>query len=106
MKASFICAIHNKQKIQVTFYSNDDNSAIVRKCAPMDFGPSRRAKLKNDRFHFWDYESDKQNHTLSLNPEQIIKIEILNELFNPRDFITWDTKNSPWFIERDWGSYS
>lgn len=106
MKASFIGAIHNKQKIQVTFYSKDDNSAIVRKCAPMDFGPSRRAKLKNDRFHFWDFESDKQNHTLSLNPEQIIKLEILNELFNPRDFITWDTKNSPWFVERDWGNYS
>jgi len=106
MRARFIEAIHNKQKIIVTFNSKDDNSTITRKCAPMDFGPSRRAKLKNDRFHFWDFESDKQNHTLSLNPDQIIKMEILNEVFDPGCFITWETSNSPWFIERDWGNYS
>ena len=106
MKENFIEAIHNFKKIRLTFFSKDDNMAIVRKCAPMDFGPSRRAKLQNDRYHLWDYESDTKNHNLPLNPEQIIKMEILDEKFDPSEFITWDTKKSPWFIERDWGIYS
>ena len=72
----------------------------------MDFGPSLRTKLKNDRFHFWDYESDTQKHTLSLNPDQISNLEVLEETFDPSEFITWDTKQSPWFVKRNWGIYS
>ena len=30
-------------------------------------------------------------HTLSLLPEQIISIEVLNETFDPAEFVTWDT---------------
>src|SRR6266498_5042022 len=100
-KEQFIQAIHDKRKIRLTFYSKEDRSTLVRTCAPMDFGPSRRAKLKNDRFHFWDYDSDARVHTLSLSPEQIANIEVLNEHFDPREFITWDTKQSPWFVTRD-----
>jgi hypothetical protein len=102
----FIQAIHDKHKIRISFYSKDDGQVIVRTCAPMDYGPSRRAAQKNDRFHLWDYESDTRNHTLSLNPEQIQKMEILEEIFDPGEFITWDTKKSVWFVTRDWGMYS
>jgi len=69
----------------------------------MDFGPSRRAADKSDRFHMWDYESDKRNHTLSLLPDQVISIEVLNQHFDPAEFITWQTD---WFVPRDWGQYS
>jgi hypothetical protein len=72
----------------------------------MDYGPSRRAKQKNDRFHFWDYDSDTQKHTLSLNPEQISNLQVLDDTFEPAEFITWDITKSPWFISRDWGPYS
>lgn len=106
IKDEFIQAIRDKRKVRLTFFSKEDGGLLVRKCAPMDYGPSRRAKQKNDRFHFWDYESDTQRHTLSLNPEQVSKLQVLAEGFNPSEFITWSTKDSPWFISRDWGQYS
>lgn len=102
-KDIFIKSIHSKNKIKITFYSKEDGCNLVRTCAPMDYGPSRRAKLKNNRFHLWDYESDTQKHTLSLNPDQISRLEVLEETFNPSEFITWDTKQSPWFVKRNWG---
>lgn len=43
---------------------------------------------------------------MSLNPDQVIKIDLLDEIFDPAEFITWDVKKSKWFIERDWGKYS
>lgn len=106
MLDKFIQAIQGKSKVLVHFYSKEDGHIIVRTCAPLDYGPSRRSAQKNDRFHLWDYDSDTKVHVLSLNPGQIQKIEILNEAFNPGEFVTWDTKQSKWFILRDWGIYS
>jgi hypothetical protein len=105
-KEQFIQAISSKKKVRISYFPKEDMRLIVRKCAPMDYGPSRRAQLKNDRFHLWDYDSDTQVHTMSLNPEQISKLEILNESFDPAEFITWDTSKAKWFIPRDWGRYS
>jgi len=99
----FINAIKEKRKIRVTFFSKEDRTNITRICAPMDYGPSTRAKEKNDRYHMWDYDSDTAKHTLSLPPEQIVKIELLQDVFNPSEFITWNTN---WFISRDWGVFS
>lgn len=72
----------------------------------MDYGPSRRAHNQNSRYHFWDFESDKRNHVLSLLPEQITSIEVTNISFDPSDFVTWDCTTSPWFVARNWGQYS
>lgn len=106
MKEDFIKAIQTKNKIRLTFFSKEDGGILVRTCAPMDYGPSRRTKEKNDRYHVWDYDSDQKKHTLGLNPEQIQKMEILDEQFDPAEFIDWDVQKSPWFISRDWGDYS
>ena len=65
--------------------------------------PSRRAHDKSDRFHFWDYESDKKNHVLSLQPEAIKSLVVTDQNFHPQEFVNW-TPN--WFIARDWGQYS
>jgi hypothetical protein len=102
----FVDAIKNKLKISVQYYSIEDNRILERICAPLDYGPSRRSKNKNDRFHLWDYESGGKNHVLSLNPDQIKNIILLKEEFNPAEIITWDTHKNPWFISRDWGKYS
>ena len=99
----FIAAIHSKNKLLLSFYSKEDGEIIVRTCAPMDFAPSSRAKNKDDRYHFWDYDSDKERHTLSLLPDQVISIEKLDDGFEPAEFVTWATK---WVILRDWGQYS
>ncbi len=106
MKNTFLKAIDEKKKVKVTFFSKDDGRNIIRLCAPMDFGPSRRAHNKEDRFHLWDYESDTRNHVLSLLPEQVVSIETTNENFDPSEFITWDVSKSPWFYPRNWGQYS
>jgi hypothetical protein len=106
MKDQFIQAIHDRRKIRVTFFSKEDGTTLCRKCAPMDYGPKRKAKNQSDRFHYWDYESDEKNHTLGLLPNQIQSIVVLDEEFNPAEFITWDTKQSPWHVPRDWGEFS
>jgi hypothetical protein len=103
---NFIQAIHDKKKLRITFHSKEDGDLLTRVCAPMDYGPSRRTKEQNDRYHLWDYESDTKNHVLSINPEQVTKVEVLDGIFDPAEFITWDTGKSNWFVTRDWGQYS
>lgn len=106
LESVFKQAIDSKKKVRLTFFSKEDDSQLVRKCAPMDFGPSRRAHNKDDRFHLWDYESDTKFHTLSLLPNQVLDIEIIDEDFCPSEFITWSLNTSPWHYKRDWGQYS
>jgi hypothetical protein len=51
----FITAIHARTRVELHFYSKDDGGELfVRSCAPMDYGPSRRAKVPVNRYHFWD----------------------------------------------------
>lgn len=69
----------------------------------MDYAPSTRAVDKTPRFHFWDYESDVKRHTLSLLPNQIVKMEFLTTHFEPSEFVTWATN---WTVARDWGKFS
>lgn len=102
---AFIRAIYEKRKIKLVFFSKEDNNYLERTCAPMDYGPSRRTKDNKNRLHVWDYDSDREEHTLSLPLEQIKSLEILPENFDPSEFITWDIKRSPWFIKRNWGNY-
>ena len=99
----FIDAITSLNKVTLTFFSKEDGHSLTRLCAPMDFGPSRRAKDKSDRFHFWDFTNDVGSHTLSLNPHQVQSIEILNDDFDPSEFVKWKPN---WIISRDWGEYS
>lgn len=106
MNALFIAAIHSKNKVCLTFFSKEDNANISRTCAPMDLGPSRRAANQENRFHFWDYDSDKRMHILSLLPAQVVDMQVMQDMFDPAQFVTWDTNKSPWFVPRNWGTYS
>lgn len=69
----------------------------------MDFGPSRRSADQEDRFHIWDYEGSEKPHQIPLKPDQVERIEILDEEFDPADFVAWPPN---WIITRDWGQYS
>lgn len=102
----FLSALHSKTKLRVHFYSKEDGKVIIRTCAPIDYGPSRRDKIKFDKFQFWDYGSDTKPHPLPLELNQLRKLEILEKVFDPGEFVSWDLKKSPWFIKRDWGNYS
>lgn len=103
MRDEFIGAIRSKNKIRLTFYSKEDGHTLSRVCAPMDYGPGSRTHNKNDRFHSWDYDSDAERHTLSLLREQVVRIEVLPEIFDPAEFVTWQPR---WIVKRDWGVYS
>jgi hypothetical protein len=99
----FIDGIIGMKKVTLNFFSKEDGRVLTRLCAPMDFGPSRRAKDKSDRYHFWDYESDTRNHVLSLVPGQVQSIDATDEQFEPLEFMTWPPN---WFYARDWGQFS
>ena len=103
MTENFIKSIHEKKKIRLTFHSQKDNAIITRLCTPMDFGVGRIALNRAERYHLWDYESKSGNHTLSLLPEKIVKMEFTNIDFEPSDFVIWTTN---WIIKRDWGKFS
>jgi hypothetical protein len=100
----FITGIDDRRKVLLTFLSREDgDSQQMRTCAPMDFGPSNRAKDKSDRYHLWDYDSADGPHTLSLLPSRIVSIAPTEEPFDPTEFVTWDPD---WHYPRDWGNLS
>jgi hypothetical protein len=101
-KEIFLKAIHEKKKVEV-FFNSQDKGKIRRICIPFDYGPSRRYSDMSDRYHFYDLNSPDGKHNLSPLPGQIINIDILDESFDPANYVKW-TPN--WFIERDWGKYS
>ena len=103
MLEEFIDAIHQKKKIIVTFFSKKDEVIVVRTCAPMDFGPHKRFPDKGDRYQVWDYDGSSGPHPAPLDPDQVQSIEVMDEEFDPSEFVTWDTD---WIIQRDWGPYS
>lgn len=98
----FLSSIHGKFVVQVCFNSIEKGK-ITRKCIPYDFGPSNRYKDGNDRYHFYDLDSPDGKHTLSILFEQINEIVILEETFEPGDYVKWTPK---WHTKRDWGAYS
>jgi hypothetical protein len=103
MNMDFLKAIEEKRKIKVTFNSQS-KGIVTRICIPFDFGPSRRNLKENpDRYHMYDLDSPDGKHTLSILPEQLLEIHILDECFDPSEYITWEPN---WFVKRDWGTYS
>jgi len=99
----FCRAIREKQKVRVTFFSQEDQTNLIRTCAPMDYAAGKRIRLKRERYWVWDYDSDAKEHVLGLRPEQVVDMMFLEEPFDPAEFVTWRTE---WAIERDWGPYS
>jgi hypothetical protein len=101
----FINGIHTKTKVAPTFLKTD-GERVNRVCAAMDFGVSRRAKDCVDRYHFWDYDGESRSHVLSLTPDRVITMQATESRFEPAEFVSWDTRKSPWLTPRDWGLYS
>jgi len=98
----FISAIHGMKYVKIIFDSKE-KGIIERTCIPFDFGPSKRYKDGADRFHFYDLDSPEGKHNLSILEEQLHNLEVLELIFEPKDYVTW-TPN--WIVTRDWGAYS
>ncbi len=97
--AAFILALDAREKVRVAFFSKEDGHALVRTCAPMDYGPRIRAPDQADCYHLWDYDSDRGPHALGLLPGQVTSIQPTGEYFDPGEFITWSPVK--WFHPRD-----
>ncbi|MCK4997154.1 hypothetical protein KAS08_02525 [Candidatus Pacearchaeota archaeon] len=101
----FLYAIVNKKFVELTFKPKE-KAMVTRRCIPFDFGPSRRKlKVNPSKYHFYDLDSPERPHSLSILSEQIIKIKLLNESFDPVNYITWKPPYN-WFTKRDWGNCS
>lgn len=98
----FLQSIAGKNIIELCFDSYEKGK-ITRKCIPFDFGPSRKYKDGNDRYHFYDLDSPDGNHNLSILPNQILDIILSEEVFEPGDYVKW-TPN--WHVSREWGIHS
>jgi len=98
----FLKAIHEKWMILIDVNSFE-KGFIQRKCVPYDFGPSRKFKDGQNRYHFYDLNSPEGSHNLSILPEQLLNIQILDEKFSPGDYVKWKPN---WYVPRDWGEYS
>lgn len=100
---AFIEAIRSKNKIRITYHSDKDGKSVTRTIAPLDYGPHASYKDKTPRYQFWDYEGSSKPHSSSLLVFAIEKIEVLDDTFDPSEFITWKCQ---WHVARDWGDYS
>ena len=103
MLKNFLEGIHKKRYLSVDFIAKEDSLLRNRKCVPFDYGESRKYRDDKDRFHFLDLNSPDGKHNLSILPEQVKKVEILDESFDPADYVKWEPN---WIVKRDWGQYS
>ena len=98
----FVRGIVETKKIALTFLGNESQANVVKCCIPVDYSPGRRARDTSELYFFWDFESGQRDYLLSLPPDTIVTMEITDEKFNPKDFVTFWKK--VWYIKRDWGS--
>ncbi len=96
----FIEAIGEMKKVKMGFYSEADSGVIERICAPMDYGPGAGPDDGLNRYWLWDYANPPGSQILGLNPQQIVSLQVLGEVFQPGDFgvAPW-----PWRIPRGLG---
>lgn len=103
----FLRAIKEKRKIRLVYFrEEDDSSPQVKLTAPMDYHLGHRATDKSDYYYFWDFEEADKGAPLVLDPGRIISMKLEEETFAPSEFITWNVRELPWFVKRDWGELS
>lgn len=115
---NFVRAIKDRRKIRLIYSSEDGDSSFfqaklsapmdysTKLSAPMDYHPDRRATDKSDCYYFWDFEESNNGAPLILEPDKIISMDLDKKTFDPSDFVTWDVRELPWFLKRDWGKFS
>jgi hypothetical protein len=80
----FAQAIEDKKKIRLTFFKNADSSSQVKVFGPLFYAPPRVGR-EPDRYYLWDFE---RNNVSGLLPSKIVSMELTEETFDPRKFIS------------------
>jgi len=97
----FVSAIHQKKLVAVTA-KTDEKGIIERKCVPFDYGPGYRPRDGVDYYHLRDVDSPDGPHNLTLLPSQLLDLKILDETFDPKEYVHGRTG---WHVSRDWGRH-
>lgn len=90
-------AIRHKNIIVVTFRKTD-KGLVSRRCIPYDFAPNSISSESIPRYQLLDIESTP-NDIIGILEEDMIAIDILDENFEPKEYIKW---NPIWHIPREW----
>jgi len=80
----FAQAIEDQKKIRLTFLNNADSSTQVKVFGPLFYAPPRVGR-EPDRYYLWDFE---RNNVFGLLPSKIVSMELTEETFDPRKFIS------------------
>jgi hypothetical protein len=102
----FLQAIAGKRQVTVTFFHVKDQCERTLTCAPLDFGPLRGAKEAREHYQLWDLGARRPPYNVTIAPEDIRTLTVLDATFEPEEFIKWAFKRNAWAIVRDWGAFS
>ncbi|MEO0562827.1 MAG: hypothetical protein AAF125_11990 [Chloroflexota bacterium] len=103
----FEAALHGQQKIKIIMRRKGKPTPLIATCAPLDIGPKRNTIDDTPHFHVYKYGyKGNQGHVMSIAPDQLAKLDILDEPFDPAAVVRWDRTDKPWHLARDWGDLS
>jgi hypothetical protein len=83
----FVQAIRHRKKVQVTFFSEGHEGTASRLCGPVFYSPCA-AGIDSSCYYLWDFETNADNHFLSLAPSRIVRMELVDESFDLVEFFT------------------
>jgi hypothetical protein len=104
--AVFLEALHAKRRLSISFFHRKEGKEMTRACAPLDFGPLRGAKSGADAYQLWDLDAKRKPFNVTVAPDDVRGMTLLDETFDPAEIITWTFKPRAWTVERDWGAFS
>ena len=83
----FVKAIRDKKRLELTFFSNENDEIRDGLFGPIFYSPST-AGDDSDCYYLWDFEGDNSNNFLGLPPSQIMRMELTKEPFDLVEFFT------------------
>jgi hypothetical protein len=83
----FVKAIRGKNKVKLTFFSNEKGDVRNGLFGPI-FYSSSTAGDDSDCYYFWSFEDGNSNNFLGLPPSQLVMMELTREPFDLVEFFT------------------
>ena len=82
----FIQGIKQKKRLKLSYFSRKNLQNMVRQCAPLHYSKGQVEGDDLDCYYIWDFEVAKGSGFLSLQPSQIVTMELAEDTFNLEDF--------------------
>ena len=102
----FLDALRDKRQLTISFFDKKENKDRTCTCAPLDFGPLRGQKEPAPHYQLWDMAPKKKPYNITVLPEDVKSMTVLDATFDPGAIITWNFKPKAWAVERDWEDFS